>query len=339
MIQKWIDIKDNFNDAIVVGNGGSRAVSGAFAYRSLLEKARQDGHVNEELTQLFERFKTEDFENLLRKLWYAQQVNDVLDIESDAIGQAYETIQGALAQAVRSAHCTYTDALPYFGEIATFLSQFKTIFSLNYDLITYWVMMHSNDNQNTHKFKDCFVKAGGGFEFNWGYLRSSQIPNQKVSLVFYPHGALSLLIGEERSVKKIINDEGASYLETIIDNWEAEKNPPLIICDGNSESKKRNIINNKYLSDVYQNALPNSGPSLTVYGWSMGPQEQHIIDQIMNGNYERIACSVHQPQTQSGEDFMASVQRKFRDTGIEVTFFDAACSGCWVNPLEEVAAE
>ena len=324
------EISERFRDALIVGNGGSMAVSSGFSYRSLLEEARTRGYLNPQVESLFDQFETEDFELLLRHLFHAQMVNDALGVESQPVSDAYSLVKNSLIQAVRSVHCAHSAAEPHFANIAAFMSQFKTAFSLNYDLIAYWALLRSNENQQSHRFKDCFHH--GRFRWDWPDFRKPFGQERTVTLVFYPHGALHLAADKDGNDIKLTGDGASSFLETIFDEWGSNKVAPLIVCDGNTEQKRRRIGSSTYLSTVLTEVLPSSGPSLVCYGWALGDQEDHILRQLGNGRYKRIAISVYQPNTEAGKEYIARVQRKVKWLKLdEIIFFDAASAGCWTN--------
>jgi hypothetical protein len=327
---QWSEISDRFSDSLIVGNGGSMAVSTGFSYRSLLEEARTRGYLNAQIESLFDQFETEDFELLLRHLFHAQMVNDALGVESKPVSDAYSLVKKSLIQAVRSVHCAHSAAEPHIANIATFMAQFKTVFSLNYDLIVYWALLRSNESQQQHRFKDCF--PNGAFRLDWTIFRNPIRQERAVTLMFYPHGALHLAVDKDGNDVKLTVDNESTFLETIFAEWEGNEVAPLIVCDGNSEQKRRRIASSVYLSTVLTEVLPNGGPSLACYGWALGDQEDHIVRQLSNGRYKRIAVSVHQLNTEAGKDYITRVTRKLRWLELEeIVFFDAASAGCWVN--------
>lgn len=72
-IQKWADIKKNYErGTILLGNGSSIAIHSGFDYPSLLELAREKSLISSEIENIFRYFSTEDFELILRMLLYAR---------------------------------------------------------------------------------------------------------------------------------------------------------------------------------------------------------------------------------------------------------------------------
>ena len=329
-IYQWGEIRGDYSHALIVGNGGSRAISESFSYGSLLAEARAQG-LNQPLNDLFERFETDDFELLLRHLWHAQIVNQALDIGSESIRDAYLIIKKSLVNAIRSTHCSYTDAKEKLDFISAFMSKFETVLSLNYDLVIYWAMLKHNENTREHAFKDCFID--GVFSGNWPALRRPIRAQQAVTLVFYPHGALHLATDKDGSEIKLAVPDNGYFLDAIFSEWEENSCSPLIICDGSIEQKAATIRTSAYLSTVLNEILPVSGPTATIYGWNLGDQEDHILHQLGNGRYNKVAVSVHNPSSWEGEGYIARVRRKLAAIGIEnITFFDASSTGCWSHP-------
>jgi hypothetical protein len=71
----------------------------------------------------------------------------------------------------------------------TFASAFPTVVSLNYDLTLYWAMLLFNA-ANGSWFKDAF--HDGEFQTDWEYLLRPYGHAAGATLVFYPHGSLSV---------------------------------------------------------------------------------------------------------------------------------------------------
>lgn len=89
-IKMWEEIESDFADgALLLGNGASIAVSGRFAYSSLMEHAKKHGLMDYNVKKLFSFFKTDDFELVLRLVWQSTNINLALQIEDDKTRDAY----------------------------------------------------------------------------------------------------------------------------------------------------------------------------------------------------------------------------------------------------------
>lgn len=137
-ISQWMDIERHYyGGTILLGNGASIAVSPNFNYSSLLGNATQKGLFSEGIEKLFRSFNTTDFEFILRRVWQAFEVNKLLRVFDRRTIQAYENIKRGLIQAVHNVHPEYESIKHKLPDMYYFLRKFNTVFSLNYDLLTY----------------------------------------------------------------------------------------------------------------------------------------------------------------------------------------------------------
>jgi len=321
-IKKWKDIKGDFTHALLLGNGASIQLWGDFKYDSLWQAAKDTGDITEEIDNLAYALHTgTNFELLLNKLFEVINVNKEFDIKSDKIKNAYKSIQQALIKTVRKNHCEYCEVEDRFYEQIPFLKNFNTIFSLNYDLLIYWMILASNDETEIKQFYDCFTPLGFWDEHLRNYWKPASDQNQ-FTCVFYPHGALHLARDRQSNDKKI-SVKGADLLNTIIRQWSNNESLPLFVSEGNSVSKLASIKRSDYLLKVYNEILPKSGPTLVIYGWSMDETvDGHILNQIIGGNYEKIAVHIHRPKTEDIDQFIIDTNEKLKNNFNEITYFE-----------------
>jgi len=144
-IYEWSEIKDEFTDSLLVGNGGSMALSNNFVYESLYEKAREKENLDQATQQVFSKFynNTHDFERVLYRLWQANYINhlfSVSDEEKQKIKDGYNLIQKALLKAVKDIHPDHRELKGQLFLVGKYLSHFKTVFSLNYDVNIFLIL-------------------------------------------------------------------------------------------------------------------------------------------------------------------------------------------------------
>jgi hypothetical protein len=327
-IKQWKDIADNYDDTVLLGNGASAAVNKSFLYGSLLERALADKSISEDVQLIFDFFKTPDFEFVLRTVWQATNINSALKIEDKRTREAYENIRTALIQAVRQVHPGHDEVSVHFEPIYHFLKRFKTVLSLNYDLIVYWTTMFGIDLRDGHSFKDCFPY--GEFREDWEELRTPIRGNQSVTLVFYPHGNLALARDKSEQESKIFGGDGR-LLDAILARWESEDFVPLFVSEGTWHQKVSAIRTSYYLSTVYREVLTSDQSTLVIYGWALGDHDVHILNQIKRAKVERVAISVYE-HSQSFCNHAEYLVREKLGAGVEVEFFDSASDGCWIHP-------
>ena len=329
--RSWCEIEDDFQDALLLGNGASIAIREGFSYSALLDEARTSGLITEGLRAVFEHLETSDFELALRVLWHAEAVNRALGVPDNRTSEAYRDIQKALITVVKDKHPLYGDVQQQISAAARFFCRFKMVASLNYDLLTYWAILAGNETDR-NRLKDCFV-IGGEFDPNWTKFKEPYGSAPASTLVFYPHGSLALgadILGHERKIKTGI--EG-SLLESITSEWCSGATTPVFVCEGTSPQKLQAIRRSHYLSCVYDTVLPCLGRSLAVYGWSFSDHDEHLLKAIgRRGSIEKVAISVFEDGSE--ESYKARVKtavRKFLGESVQIEFFDSASPGCWIR--------
>ncbi|MBF8164737.1 DUF4917 family protein [Pseudomonas yangonensis] len=322
-IRDWEEIAGDFErGTVLVGNGASIAVDRNFGYDALLQEARRRGLLTAQVEDLFRSFDTNDFELALRLVWHATMVNSALQIPDGVTRQVYQEIRHALIETVRAVHPAHANVAARLPSMYRFLKQFRTVLSLNYDLLVYWTMTYGLDVQDQHRFKDCFLD--GSFDDDWGRFRRNA-GERANTLVFYPHGNLALYRDVlDREGK--IHDRGAGLLGAILHAWSSGNFIPLFVSEGTSAQKLSAIQNSYYLSTVYREVIPSLEGALAILGWGMGAQEAHLLQRLSKSNVARVACSVYQRNQQFCEDAFRTLREHLGEE-IEVVFFDSASAG------------
>jgi hypothetical protein len=330
-LHNWSDIQNRFKDYILLGNGASIAIDDRLSYHSLYEQVCESGRLSGEITTMFERFETTNFEFIMKLLLQTSRVNKVLKIKDEKTRGFYYEIRDSLISTVRDIHPTYQSVEHLLFRIADFLSNFKTVLSLNYDLLVYWSMLTGNDKFECQWFKDCYIEGEFQKDFNWLY--NPHPPAKGATLVFYPHGNLFLATDIYGNEEKLSRTEDEFLLETILARWKEKDYIPLFVSEGNSPEKFRAITRSSYLNTVYDSILSKIRNSLVIYGWSASEQDEHILNAIDHRGITDIAVSVHttNPDWESYcekiEDWLAGT-RHLKES--KVCFFDSQCEGCWI---------
>lgn len=322
-IPDWNVIADDFRKGgLILGNGASIAFDAErFSYSSILAEARRLGHITPALDSVFRLLDTSDFERVLQGLWQAKYINDALSVRNQRLIGAYNDVQHALIETIRHIHenVPHNSVIGLLDKAADFLSQFRIVLSLNYDVMVYWGMMKGLDRLPNH-FADCFVNQK--FQYDW-----SSFQNRYRTLVFYPHG--NLIIGRDiNGVEyKIYADDISNLIDTIIQKWTEEELAPVFVSEGTFEQKKITIDRSPYLSTVFNEVIPKIGEKAVIYGWDMSEQDNHLIEAIKRSSARRFAISVHRPSGRYKEKCarIRSILNKF-----DVVFFKTESEGCWI---------
>lgn len=334
-IKDWAEIKDDYeNGNLIIGNGASVALHQKFRFDSLKEEAEKLRLFNEDISKLFIEFDTSDFELILRLVWHAKLVNKHLGIIDQKIDSAYENIKEALIKVVKEVHCEHSDIADQLPQLYQFTKQFRTVVSLNYDLILYWILMYGNRNEDGHRFKDCF-QGSGLFRNNWQDLRNPIRKEKEVTLSLYQHGNLSIFRDAKNTETKVQRGDFEGLLEVITSQWEDNK-IPLFVAEGTGTKKLESIKSSPYLSTIFYEVLPDlitQKANLVIYGWSLGEQESHLVKQIFkNKQSGKVAISIFQNNQEECHRIYRLIKNEKVAPNIEVEFFDSQSSGCWNNP-------
>ena len=330
----FTQLAPDYRDTLLLGNGASMAIAPGFGYRSLLDHARTRALMTPALDTLFHHFDTADFELVMRLLRDTRSVNDALGISEGVTAPAYAEIRDALIRSVRDTHVEQASILSHLRPISAFMSRFATVLSLNYDLLVYWAMQKAKEYARGVWFKDCWL--GGFFDEDWRRLREPYGDAAGSTLVFYPHGHLTLTSHLTRGEAKIhLGATGASnLLDAIFSHWTTGERIPLFVSEGDAAQKRIAISRSGYLNTVYNDVMTDLGRSILVFGWNAGEQDEHILRRLCAPRTERIALSVFRPTGQSDRDLaleLARIELRLRQAGFDghVEFFDASSAGCW----------
>ncbi|WP_257225548.1 MULTISPECIES: DUF4917 family protein [unclassified Acinetobacter] len=334
-IKDWVEIKDNYeNGNLIIGNGASVALHQKFRFDSLKEEAEKLRLFNDDISKLFIEFDTSDFELILRLVWHAKLINKHLGIIDQKLDSAYENIKQALIKVVKEVHCEHSDIADQLPQLYQFTKQFRTVVSLNYDLILYWILMYGNRNEDGHRFKDCF-QGSGLFRNNWQDLRNPIRKEKEVTLSLYQHGNLSIFRDAKNTETKVQRGDFEDLLEVITSQWEDNK-IPLFVAEGTGTKKLESIKSSPYLSTIFYEVLPDlitQKANLVIYGWSLGKQESHLVKQIFKNNQSgKVAISIFQNNQEECHRIYRLIKNEKVAPNIEVEFFDSQSSGCWNNP-------
>jgi hypothetical protein len=301
---------------LLLGNGFSIR----YFYKNLLERAGLQA--DDSIRALFARLNTFDFERVVKALEDAATVELAYkqDDRSKLFVDDAARLREALVRAVRETHPGHREdiegMIPYCVE---FLSSFGDIFTLNYDLLLYWVILGSAG------FNDGF---GLGLEENGfrGPFKTHAHCN-----VFNVHGGLHLFETDTGEVEKRLM--GASgVIDAIAKTITKAKRMPLYVAEGTAAAKLRRINASPYLRHCYEKFLQREG-FVFVYGHSGDTNDAHIYEGLFGSGIEHLFFCVHRP-TAKVEDLDGELARYKRRTQskIDYTFVDSETVPVWEKP-------
>ncbi|HBO9634778.1 TPA: DUF4917 family protein [Pseudomonas aeruginosa] len=160
-----------------------------------------------------------------------------------------------------------------------FLSNFKNVFSLNYDLLLYWVRCF----ENSYLGGDSFDKLDDELVF---------VPDDDANF-FFPHGAL-FLYRDGVGATKSRSSKGNPILARLENNI---RNGifPMCISEGAGTQKLEAIKSNYYLHYSY-NRIKECTGSIFTFGCSfLDSKDDHIIKAMLQSPADRIIVGEFKP--------------------------------------------
>lgn len=214
-----------------------------------------------------------------------------------------------------------------------FLKNFCFIYTLNYDLLLYWVIVK---NTNVLKFQDGFSRLSGSSELIW-------YPESEASTtLYYLHGALHL-IQDKQYIKKHSWKCSGIPLKDQIQSKLNQNKLPIFVSGGITSEKASLILKCPYLYSGF-NSLSNCNDTLFVHGFGFNSNDLHIIDAIAESNIEKLFISIYKPN-ENFSDWLkinSAIERInfVRDflinkkINIDVFYYDAETANVWGNRVK-----
>ncbi|MCL2721682.1 MAG: DUF4917 family protein [Treponema sp.] len=344
--QEVIDKLKNKNRKkhLLFGNGFSVAYdSKIFSYKSLSNFIEKTG--DPLINNLFEKLNTKNFELIMQQLDNFCEIAEIFSDGKTLIPQikaASETLKSSLIDAIKELHPEHVFKIHEDKSIACmnflqeYLSNEGLVFSTNYDLLLYWVLMR-NKAQNaidgfgrrdlkTELDDEHYTESDDlkNFELRWGRYKDEQT-------IHYLHGALPIF-DTGVNIVKVEYDSERNLLQKINERI-SKKEYPIFVTAGNGKEKLTQIMHNKYLSFCYDQLCDIQG-SLITFGFNFGEYDTHIIEAIniaakMGKKIKNKLWSVY-IGVYDNDDLrhITNIEKKFK---CKVTLYNARTVNVWGN--------
>jgi hypothetical protein len=321
--QEAIDATGGEERALLIGNGFSIEY---FSYSNLLAEAKLEEGGS--IKALFDALKTVDFEAVVRSMEDAAIVERAYDNEEHAeqLVKDAQTVREALVTAVNETHPAHREDLELKYESASvFLSNFVNVFSLNYDLLLYWVKI------DMPRMYDGFAR---GAKIEDGRFQGP-FDEKSHCHVFNLHGGLHLFQSEIGDVYKALN-HGDGVIGNITHEIAGNGHLPIYVAEGRSASKFRKINSVGYLRHCYRK-LQDNAATVFIYGHSADENDSHIYRAIFGSNAKHVYFGVHNPDKNKLRKFDAELSKysKIGGKNIPYSFFVSETAQIWDGPPKE----
>jgi len=321
---------------VLLGNGFSRALfNDIFAYDNLLNQA-DFSRVNAQAREAFRALNTSNFEYVMNALRDATVLLAVYGgsdpATRDKMRADADGLREVLAEVIANKHpevpAEVSDEQYRFCRL--FLANFKNIYSLNYDLLLYWTLMH-DEIEPVVPCDDGFRTPEDGPEdyVTW------DVENTNKQNVFYLHGALHIFDSGTELIKYTWVNTGIRLIEQIRDAL-ARNLFPLFVAEGTSDEKKKKILHSMILSRAYRSFI-NIGANLFIYGVSFGESDEHLLHAIEKSKVTHLFIGIFgDPGNDANQNIIRRAEqivayRRERRSGKPLTlhYFDTPSARVW----------
>ncbi|HNO80333.1 MAG TPA: DUF4917 family protein [Phycisphaerae bacterium] len=318
---------------VLLGNGFSIACrADIFQYGQLFDRADfKDLEVTARAA--FAALQTTDFEIVMRALRQAAKLAAVYAKKQPGLGKRLrrdaDGLREVLASTIASSHPNRpADIQPeQYTACRTFLSRFRSIYTVNYDLLLYWALMQS-ELEPQISGDDGFRQPEDGPEqyVTW------EVDRTDTQSVHYLHGALHVFDAGSEVQKYTWCNTGMALIDQIRAALASDKYP-LFVAEGSAEEKLDRIQHSGFLNRSYRSFAKISGP-LVIFGHSLAENDEHILHLIDRGKMSPILVGLYgDPASASNRQIIERAKRfpsnRPPRRAASVQFFDAESARVW----------
>lgn len=333
---------------LMLGNGFSIAYKyDIFTYRSLLEEA--DFTDLPEAREVFDALDTVDFEAIIRALQESAKILSVYGVDrelQEKLEEHSDRLKSTLVQTIAGKHPEgpFDVEEHQYASVRKFLSHFignnteGNIYTLNYDLLLYWAVMHEEEENPTELVKsDGFGKEEGNEEA--GYVVWHGETSAHGQRIHYLHGALHLFDAGRELKKFTWINTGRRLIEQARQAMD-EDMYPLFVAEGTSEQKLTKIKHSGFLYHSYKSftSMMNIGTHcLFIYGHSLAINDMHILHKIALGKVPQVFISIYgDVNNEANQQIVAMANHLIEERArlnnqypLAVTYYDATSADVW----------
>ncbi|MBK8093388.1 MAG: DUF4917 family protein [Verrucomicrobiaceae bacterium] len=321
---------------LLLGNGFSIACRpDLFRYDKLFDRA--DFSSLARARKAFDRLSTTNFEAVIRALRNFALICELYapgDVKAkERACKDADALREVLVSAVADSHPNRPHNIESdeYLNCREFVRGYKSINTLNYDLLLYWALMQDELGDDEIPCDDGFRKPAddpGASYVSW------DPDNSKSQTVRYLHGALHLYdTGVEMKKFTWINT-----MVPLVDQIRAalkQEFYPVFVSEGTSDEKLERIRHNDYLCKMYRSFTELQG-AIVVYGHSLDESDDHIFNDRIgrHGKTSQLFVSLYgDPSSPVNKTIirraLAIARLRPDRRPLEVKFYDAASASVW----------
>jgi hypothetical protein len=224
-----------------------------------------------------------------------------------------------------------------YSACKVFLSKFKRIYTLNYDLLLYWTVMQQ-ELEPEIACDDGFRKPESGTAqyVTW------EIDHNFGQNIYYLHGALHFFDAGAELQKYTWSNTGIRLTDQIRAAL-IDSKYPMFVAEGKSADKLKRIKHNAYLTRAFA-SFSMIGGALFIFGHSLAQNDEHFLRLIEKGKVNQLFVSIFgDPNSTTNKkiikranliaknrsDFNATKRTKKDQIDLDVFFYDAKSARVW----------
>ena len=334
---------------LILGNGfsiGCRA--DIFHYASLFGEA--DFSDIPEVEAVFDALETQDFEVAIRVLENASKLFPIYAPNTAAgvtkMLEHADALKEVLVSTIARNHPANPNAIDdaEFLSCRQFLSHFLVdvkgghVFTLNYDLLLYWTLMHDDNladgNAVALRKNDSF--GDDEDEPDADYVVWQGETAAHTANIHFLHGALHLFDAGSELQKYTWVRKGEPLVDQARAAIAADKFP-LFVAEGTSAKKKKKIRHNAYLYQGFKVLGTNARQGkhcFFILGHSLSENDDHILKRLGRGRFKKLYIGLFgNPESDVNVEIIrrAETIALLRDERypLELVFFDSASANVW----------
>jgi len=333
---------------LLIGNGFSIACrADIFHYGSLFAQA--DFSTAPEVVEVFEALRTQDFEAAIRALENAAHILPAYLGKGSAAPATMldhaAVLKEILVQTIAGNHPHVPMEIDddKFWACRRFLANFLagpkagSVFTLNYDLLLYWTLMH--DDMPFGEPIRLAISDGFGNdedEPDAEYVVWQGETNAHGACVMFLHGALHLFDTGKDLVKYTWVRKGVPLIDQARAAL-ANDAFPLFVAEGTSTQKKTKIRHNAYLYQCFKQFTANvqvGTHCMFVFGHSLAENDDHILNRIGRGRCKKLYVGIYGDPLQAENGVIiaraeALAALRSEKWPLSVAFYDASTARVW----------
>ena len=291
--QEALDKLNSYKRHLLLGNGfGIACKPDIFIYKKLFEQADFSA-LSPSAKEAFGRLETNDFERVIKSLHDAAKVLSAYKENNELVAKLNkdaEDIKELLVKTIAKSHpnCPTDITNEEYTTCQKFLNNFDSIYTLNYDLLLYWTIMHNPKGQKPiweDGFSTSYSDVINQHQSDYVVWKSSNTHN-KNKKIWFLHGALHIFDSATEIQKYTWNRTNIRLIEQTRDAL--DKNLfPLFVAEGTSQEKLEKIRHSDYLNKAYR-SFESLGHCLFIYGHSLAENDEHYLQLIERGKIKHI---------------------------------------------------